>query len=181
MLMQGKTIFCVLLFTVLARFAFAQITDDGAPPSSVEETKRNYEWRIAQSKLSGQYIPKDIFDAFNELNKLTEPDSRAKFMAMSENEAARKLYFSLGRWITTNWGLFEGSRIGQYLREGGISYPEDQAMAIIVCWHRSLNKKDINFKQIKEILAAKRKREREERLKKMPVIKEETVKGKNKN
>ena len=177
--MQGKTAFLMLLFSSLTRFVFAQ--EDNGPPSSPEEIKRVYEWRIAQSKLSGQYIPKDIFDAFNELNKLTDADSRAKFTAMSENEAARKLYFSLGRWITTNWGLFDGSRIGQYLRDGGISYPEDQAMAIIVCWHRSLNKKDINFKQVKEVLAAKRKREREARMKKMPVIKEEVVKPANKN
>ncbi len=172
--MNGKTVVFIVLFSFSALWAFAQ--EDAGPPSSKEDIKRQYEQRIQQAKLNGQYIPKDLFDAFNELTRLTEPAARAKFMAMTENDAARKLYFSLGRWISTNWGLYEGSRIGHYLREAGISYPEDQAMAIIVCWHRSLNKKDINFKQVKEILASKRKREHEERLKKMPVIKEEVVK-----
>ncbi len=178
--MNGKTYLFIALFTSITISAFSQ--EEATPASSVEDIKEKYEWRIQQTKLAGQYIPKDIFDAFTELNKLTDADSRQKFAAISENDAARKLYFSLGRWITTNWGLYEGSRLGHYLREAGISYPEDQALAIVVCWHRSLNKKDINFKQVKEILAAKRQREREERLKKMPVIKEEVIKpAPNKN
>ncbi len=178
--MNGKTFLAVAFFTALSLTAFAQ--EGATPASSVEDIKQNYEMRIQQSKISGQYIPKDLFDAFAELNRLTDLDSRTKFTSMSENDAARKLYFSLGRWITTNWGLYDGSRLGQYLREAGISFPEDQAMAIIVCWHRSLNKQDINFKQVKEVLAAKRKKEREERLKKMKVIKEEVVKpAQNKN
>lgn len=172
--MNGKTSLLIAFFTSISLFAYSQ--DEAVPASSVDDIKAKYEWRIQQTKLAGQYIPKDIFDAFSELNRLTDADSRQKFMSISENDAARKLYFSFGRWITTNWGLYEGSRLGHYLREAGISYPEDQALAIIVCWHRSLNKKDINFKQVKEILAAKRQREREERLKKMPVIKEEVVK-----
>ena len=172
--MNGKTVLLVSFFTSITLFAHAQ--DEPTPANSVADIKQNYEWRIQQTKLAGQYIPKDIFDAFAELNRLTDAESRNKFMSLSENDAARKLYFSLGRWITTNWGLYEGSRLGHYLREAGISFPEDQALAIIVCWHRSLNKKDINFKQVKEVLVAKRKREREERLKKMPVIKEEIIK-----
>ena len=178
--MNGKTYLLIALFTSTTLSAFSQ--DEATPASSANDIKEKYEWRIQQTKLAGQYIPKDIFDAFAELNRLTDADSRQKFASISENDAARKLYFSLGRWITTNWGLYEGSRLGHYLREAGISYPEDQALAIVVCWHRSLNKKDINFKQVKEILAAKRQREREERLSKMPVIKEEVIKpAQNKN
>ena len=178
--MNGKTYLLITLFTSTTLFAIGQ--EEATPASSTEDIKEKYEWRIQQSKLAGQYIPKDIFDAFAELNKLTDADSRIKFASISENDAARKLYFSLGRWITTNWGLYDGSRLGQYLRDAGISYPEDQALAVIVCWHRSLNKKDINFKQVKEILAAKRQRERDERINKMPVIKEEVIKpAPNKN
>jgi hypothetical protein len=175
--MNGKTVLLITLFSSFSFLALAQ--DDAAPPSSAEDIKRNYEWRVQQSKLNGQYIPKDLFDAFAELNKLTDADARAKFIALTENEAGRK--FSLGRWITVNWGLYEGSRLGQYLREAGVSHPEDQAVVIMVCWHRSLKKKDINFKQVKDVLVAKRKREREERLKQMPVIKEEVIKPANKN
>ena len=173
--MNGKTVLLISFFTSFSLFALAQ-DEEPSPASSVSDIQRNYQWRIQQTKLSGQYIPKDIFDAFAELNRLTDLESRSKFQSLSENDAARKLYFSLGRWITTNWGLYEGSRLGQYLREAGVSHPEDQAIAIIVCWHRSLNKQDINFKQVQEVLAAKRKKEREDRLKKMKVIKEEVVK-----
>ena len=58
----------------------------------------------------------------------------------------------------------------------GISFPEDQATAIIIAWHRTLNKKDINFKQIRDSIVEKRKKERDERLKKAQVIKEEVIK-----
>ena len=95
---------------------------------------------------------------------------------MTEYEAEHKLYFSLGRWICTNWGFYEGSRMSHYLRESGITFPEDQATAIIIAWHRSLNKKEINFKELRDRMVEKRKKEQEERLKKAKIIKEETLK-----
>lgn len=123
-----------------------------------------------------KYIPKDIFDAFAELNRLTDPDSRNKFMPISKMMRRGNCISAsdVGLRPIGDCTKVQGSVI-TYVK-AGISFPEDQAMAIVVCWHRSLNKKDINFKQVKEVLAAKRKKEREERLKKMPVI-EEVIKN----
>jgi hypothetical protein len=147
-----------------------------APPATKSEYEKNYQERVNQSKLMGQYIPKDIFDAFKELNRLTDSVSRDKFKAATEFDVEHKLYFSLGRWVASNWGLYEGSRYGQYFREAGLSYPEDQAITTLICWHRFLNKKDIGFKEVRDRLVAKRKKEREERLKKMEVIEEKVIK-----
>jgi hypothetical protein len=169
------------LFTIVFCLAFHAVSalaqvEIAAPPATRSQFEEAYAQRIVQSKLDGQYIPKDIFDAFNELTRLTDTASRAKFKSMTEYEVEHKVFFSLGRWISTKWSLYDGSRYGQYLREAGISFPEDQAVATMICWHRKLNGKDIGFKEIKERLVAKRKKAEAERLKKMKVIKETIVK-----
>ncbi|MDZ7876466.1 MAG: DUF6794 domain-containing protein [Saprospiraceae bacterium] len=174
--------FFILAFCLIARTlsVFAQV-ETTAPPATKSEFEQIYAQRVVQSKLDGQYIPKDIFDAFNQLHRLTDTASRLKFKSMTEYEVEHKVFFSLGRWIATKWSLYDGSRYSQYLREAGVSFPEDQAIATMICWHRKLNGKDIDFKEIKDKLIKKRKKEEEERQKKMKVIKETVVKPTQKN
>ena len=172
--MISKKILVVCIFSWMSVLAFSQ--SDPQLPLSKTEIEKNYKERIEQSQIAGQYIPKDLPDAIAELNKLTDQSSRDKFKQLNEYNAEHKMYFSLVRWVCTNWGLYEGSRYGQYLRESALSFPEDQAVATMICWHRKLNGKDIGFKEIKERLVAKRKKAEEERLKKMKVIKETTIK-----
>ena len=164
---------CLLALLALSMPLFSQ---DLQPTLSKKDYEENYKKRIEQTTLAGQYIPKDLPDAIAELNKLTDEVSRTKFKAMSENDAVHKLYFSLGRWITTNWGFYEGSRLSHYLREVGITFPEDQAISLILAWHRSLNKLPINFKEIRDRIVEKRKKANEERLKNATIIKEEIKK-----
>lgn len=157
-----------LVFCIAAHVFTASAQKEApSPPSTKAEYEQVYAQRIVQSKLNGQYIPKDIFDAFNELNRLTDTASRAKFKSMTEYEVEHKIFFSLGRWICSNWSLYDGSRYGHYLREAGLSFPEDQAIATMLCWHRKLHGKDIAFKEIKERFVDKRKKAEEERLKKL--------------
>ncbi len=160
-----------LFLTTFLSATFSQ-QDVPTPTATKSEFLKKYEERISQTHLDGQYIPKDLPDALNELNKLTDEASRQKFASVPEEEAARKLYFSLGRWISTNWSFYEGSRLSHYLKEVGISFPDDQAYSLIVAWHRSLTKKPINFKEIRDRIVEKRKKEREEEIKKAEVIKE---------
>lgn len=172
--MVSKKIFIAYIFSWLSFYAFSQ-TDPQLPLSKIE-IEKNYKERIEQSHIAGQYIPKDLPDAIAELNKLTDQSSRDKFKQLNEFNAEHKMYFSLVRWVCTNWGLYEGSRISHYLKETGISFPEDQAISIIIAWHRTLNKKDINFREIRDRLVDKRKKEREEKLNRGRVIKEEIKK-----
>jgi hypothetical protein len=147
------------------------------PANNKKEFEENYKWRVQQTTLAGQYIPKDLPDAISELNKLTDESSREKFKKMTEQDAEHKLFFSLGRWISSNWSLYEGSRFSQYLKEVGITFPDDQAISVILAWHRTLNKKEINFKEIRDRLVDKRKKEQEERIRnKQTIIKEEIKK-----
>jgi hypothetical protein len=108
--------------------------------------QKEYEERIRKTELNGVYIPKDLFDAMDQLDKLIDEPSRAKFKQVSEEEAVRRLYFSLGRWIWVNWSLLDGSRLSEYFREYGLHHGEDIATLIIRSYHRKLNGKDIDFK-----------------------------------
>ncbi len=123
------------------------------PVISVYE--KEFQERIKKSEINGVYIPKDLIDALNQLDKLVSEESKAKFKTHSEEESVHKLYFSLGRWIWTNWSLLDGSRLSEFFREQGIHHPEDIAIIIIRSYHRRLNGKDIGFKQQMEDLKAK--------------------------
>lgn len=166
--MSGKNCFAlVLLLFVAALPVSAQL----AKPAETEaEFEQNYQWRIQQERLDGIYIPKDLVNAFDELNRLIEPSAKAAFKSATEEEAFHKLFFSLGRWISQKWGFYEGSRLSHYLKNLGVSHPEDMSQVVIVSYHRYLNKKPLEMKAQIEAIKEKRKKENEERLKKGTVI-----------
>ena len=137
-----------------------------SPPNTLEEYQKQYERRIRQPYLNGVYIPEDIGDAFIQFGKLISADSKAKFKAMSEADASVKLHYSFGRWISVNWGFEEGSRFSHYLKQLGLSHPDDMIRFVLICYHRNLNKKPLEPKPlIQEMVDARRKAYRERQLK----------------
>lgn len=176
--MSGKNLFALLLLLFAATMpAFAQL----AKPAETEaEFEKNYQWRIKQERLDGIYIPKDLVNAFEELNRLIEPSAKATFKSATEDEVVHKLFFSLGRWISQKWGFYEGSRLSHYLKSLGVSYPEDMSQVVIVSYHRYLNKKPLEIKVQIEAIKEKRQQENEERMKKGTIIELERKKV-NKN
>ena len=134
-------------------------TDPRKPAETRAEYEKRYERRIQQEQLYGVYIPRDIGDAFNELNKKIDAPSKAKFKALSEADAVRKLYFSFGRWLSHNWSFYEGSRFSHYLRGLGLTHPDDMIEFVIITYHRSLHKKPLDVKPLLERILAARKAE----------------------
>lgn len=146
------------------------------PPATLEAFEEEYQKRIRKEYLFGTYIPKDLGDAFFQLNKLIDKESRLKFLRAGEMEAARKLHFSLGRWIMYNWGFYEGSRLSHYLRERyGLSYPDDMARFLIIAYHRSGNRKDLALDELAGKFTAHRQAEWKKELLKGQVIHSEKV------
>ncbi|MEM0991526.1 MAG: DUF6794 domain-containing protein [Bacteroidota bacterium] len=161
-----------LLYTTLLLCLFYPLLSQGdQPPKSAEE---RYQWRIQQSKLYGVYIPRDLTDAFLELNRLIEPDAKAKFKKASEAVVAQKLHFSLGQWMMVNWGFYEGSRLTAFLNKLDLHHPDDMARFLIVTFHRSLNQEPLAVKALVETLVAKRSALKQERLEKGTVLEETT-------
>ena len=150
-IMKHKYIF----FSIL----FAFITIGIATAQTAEEFEANYAKRIKEEMLFGVYIPVDLDDAYSELNRLSNPEAIGGFKNAPEDEIRRKLHFGLGRWIMSNWGLEEGSRISHYLKLKGISIPDDMVRVIIVTWHRKLNGKPLMLEE--EIAVIKTRMEAE--------------------
>ena len=133
--------------------------------------EKEYKKRIKKERLYGVYIPKDLADAFVQLNLLIDKSSQTKFKNMTEKDAVKKLHFSFGRWMIYNWGFYGGSRYSDYVRGLGIYYPEEMASFTIAMYHRYLNKKKLNVKGYLEDFKAKKEAEKQARLKKAKVLK----------
>ncbi len=138
--------------------------------------EKNYQKRIKKERINGVYIPKDMSQCLLELTRLTDAESRAKFKTIEEEEAVRKIHFSLGRWIIHNWGFYEGSRLSVAINNMGISNPDDMAQFIIRSFHRSLNKKELKIKEQLEYYQELQMKRQEERKKKQKVISSTTRK-----
>lgn len=144
----------ILLSFFLIAPLFAQF--DG-PPNTPEEYRKQYQWRIAQEELNGVYIPANLDQALEELDRLTDEDSKISFAALPEDQAYRRLFHSLRLWIISKWGFDGGSRLTYLFHSLKLTHPDDLAELIIVSWHRKLNDKPIEMKaSIERILEARK-------------------------
>ena len=148
-------------------------------PADTEATyKAQYEERIKKERLFGRYIPKDLNDAFLQLDQLIEDKDKRSFQQLSEQDATRKLYFSFQRWIINNWGFDGGSRFSHYLKGIGLLHPEDMATFVILTYHRKLNKKELDVKGAAAALKEERMRNFQKTRQKAKVIDSFVVKRK---
>ena len=166
MTVQIKLLGLLLLFAM-------QLT--GQDSLSLEQQyELEYQKRIKKEYLNRVYIPADLSEAFIQLNGLIDAESKKKFLSVSENEAARKLHFSLGRWIMHNWGFYEGSRFSHYLKQLGITYPDDMARFVIITYHRNLSKTKLDVKPLIEGFVANREKEFQEQLQQGEILHQES-------
>ncbi len=148
----------VALFICSASNAFSQNTE--------AEYQKNYNQRIQLERINDVYIPADLQEAMSELDRLTDKGTAEKLSLVIEDTVASKLHFSLGRWMSIHWGLEEGSRLSHYLKQRGLSFPDDMEDLLIRCWHRHIKKMPLNEGDLIERYIDKRKKENEERLRK---------------
>lgn len=127
-----------------------------------EEYDSLYRENIKLSNIRGVYIPKSMEDAFSRLNKLSPEEAIAKFKNAEEVEVCRKLHFGLGRWMIVNWNFYDGSRFAHYLKGKGLLHPDDMAQFVLRTYHRHLNDKPLNEKEIIDFFAKQRKQKADE-------------------
>lgn len=139
-----KTSFTISLLFIIMTIGFSQ----GKPAGTEEEYDKTYEWRVRQQKLYGVYIPADIGEVFHQLNSLSEKRDREKFKVLTETQAARVPFFSLGRWMSLNWGFYGGSRLTVYLNQLGLYHPDDMTRFLLIMYNRHLRGVDLNPKEI---------------------------------
>ena len=160
----------ILLLTMSGIALFAQ------PPSSEAEYEKTYKRRIKKDVLYGVYIPADLGEAFSQLNKLIDANSKKKFKSVGEEQASRKLHFSFGRWINHNWGFYGGSRFSHYLKSLKLYDPDNMSKFVIITYHRYLNGKPLEVKKLLETFTLEREKKIAEKRSKGKVIFEKTRK-----
>ena len=121
-------------------------------PSAAE----NYERRVRRERVDGRYIPRDLDDAMATLEAITSLESQEAYAARGEDEVVAKLWFSFGRWLAVNWGFYDGSRFADYLRRLGVDQPDGQKEFVMRAYHRHLNGRDLDVRQLAEDYKARK-------------------------
>ena len=152
----------ILMMLVTVIFSDKQIV---AQHQAIEDSlELVYQQRILKSRIDGTYIPKDFEDAFVELKRLSDPQDLKTFAGQEEEEVAKKLHFGLGRWMVVNWYFYEGSRFSHYIRQKGVSFPDDMAQLVMRLFHRHLNDRPLMEDELIAIYSGKRKDEHQKLL-----------------
>ena len=108
--------------------------------------------RYTTDSLRGHYIPKDLDDALNSLNKIYSDSLKIEITKLEEKDYVYGNYrFGIGLWMRNNWQLWGGSRLSKFFRDNKIGHPESMSVVILESFYRSLKNEDIRFEeQVKE-------------------------------
>lgn len=126
----------------------------------IKEADSIYQSNIKKSRLNGVYIPKDLEEAFGELNRMSPPESLEKIKSVSEETIAKKLHFGLGKWMSHNWNFEEGSRFSHYLKGLGLFHTDDMIDFMLISYHRHLLKKEQDIPSRIKVYQEKREKEK---------------------
>jgi len=88
--------------------------------------------RLAAEEIDGRYIPKDLGDAFVELDKMLPEIDRKEISAVTKRDEMIQYHFGLGMWMRNNWGLWGGSRLQKYFTDKGMTHPDDMSSVILL-------------------------------------------------
>lgn len=116
-----------------------------------QKTERKWnqedEARFTTDSLRGIYIPKDLEDAFNQIDSFWSDSLKTEIKSWNENEFASRAHMGFGMWMRNNWQLWGGSRLSKYFNDMDIYHPDDMSSIILVCYHRRLTGKEINLEE----------------------------------
>lgn len=117
-----------------------------------QKHNKENEIKYVTDSLNGFYIPKDLDDAINSLNKIYSDSVKLKIIGLREKDYVSGNYrFGTGLWMRNNWKLWSGSRLSKFFEDNRINHPESMSVVILESYYRYLKNEDIRFEeQIKE-------------------------------
>jgi hypothetical protein len=137
--MTFKTIF--ILWIALNIIGCKQQEFEQAPPPPSPPS---------QEENIAPYIPKDLDDCFNELDKLLSDSTKKSIKNKTESRFSAESHFGLGLTIRNIWIRTNNSRLRSHFNSKGINHPDDMSGIILVSYYRYLTNKVIRFdEQIK--------------------------------
>ena len=111
----------------------------GARPIQQDQDSGQFKPTKDATAKDGFYIPKDLDDALNELDKAFDAKEKGKIMAKKDQEDMVEYHMGLGMWLRNNWGLWAGSRLYASLYQLGLSQPDDMSNLIMEEYWRKLH------------------------------------------
>jgi len=99
--------------------------------------------RFTTDSLRNVYIPKDLEDAFMQINSFWPDSTKTMVKGWTEDKFSGQLHMGFGMWMRNNWQLWGGSRLSKYFNDLGIYHPDDMSGIILTSYHRHLLNKDI--------------------------------------
>src|SRR5688500_14697715 len=89
----------------------------GMALSFYQSKPKDDKYRISPTKTNAYgaevYVPKDLEDAFKELDKMLTKELREE-MRKGKAEKMIDFHFGLGLWLRNNWGLWRGLRLAKW-------------------------------------------------------------------
>ncbi|MDE6801971.1 MAG: hypothetical protein K2J06_04305, partial [Muribaculaceae bacterium] len=105
-----------------------------------EHAKEQYNERVRADSIDGIYIPVNLTDACQELDKMFDNETKEDIIRLGKDFRS-EAHHTLGMWIRNNWGLWGGSRLQAYLRDKGYSDPDEMSDYLLTCYQFWLESK----------------------------------------
>lgn len=118
---------------------------DGQIKKYIARQKADFEEylkKMDKDTIDGVYIPKNIEDCFNSLNKVLKNTDIKSIKSLSNREETIIHHHGLGQWIRNNWGLWSGSRLQKYLMDRNLTEPDGMSSKILEFYYDWLNGKN---------------------------------------
>jgi hypothetical protein len=101
-------------------------------------------------ELLSEYNPKNLNEAVDIIDKITKNFfDRESWLNSNENSALIAAHHSLGWDIRNAWGLWaQNSNIYKWFINNDIQHPDDMSSIILICFHRKMNDKEWDVKEL---------------------------------
>ena len=103
-------------------------------------------------RSSWDYVPKNLAEAHEQLERLLPPAELEKIDRMKSEELMIEYHRSLGMNLRNQWGLWKGSRLADDLRKLGFHHPDDISMTILETFWDKRHGKDFRLEERAEFL-----------------------------
>lgn len=94
-------------------------------------------------KRHRSYIPMDLEDAMDELDRTINPKDKERIQTSKEDSVM--YHHGFGTGLRNGWGLWGGSRLARWFDERGIFHPDDMSGIILEAWFNRLRGKPFDF------------------------------------
>lgn len=113
----------------------------------IKEERVALQKRLVAESIEGRYIPKNLQEAFLELDKELSEINRKEMTSLKSRKDMIKYHRGLGMWMRNNWGLWGGSRLQKYFSDKGVAHSEDMSSVILFFYWEWLQGNKESWKQ----------------------------------